>query len=37
MLTVAEFALLKDRAPYLCEALTRVVSAVNVARQRAAS
>jgi hypothetical protein len=37
MLTVAEFAPLKDRDPYLYETLTRVVSAVNVTSQRAAS
>src|SRR5258708_2106391 len=35
MLTVAQLAPLKDRDPYLYETLTRIVSAVNAASQRA--
>jgi hypothetical protein len=35
MLTVAQLAPLKDRDPYLCETLTKIVSAVNATSQRA--
>src|SRR3984957_18263580 len=35
MLTVAQLAPLKDRDPYLYETLTKIVSAVNSARQAA--
>src|ERR1700719_348717 len=35
MLTVAQLTRVKDRAPYLYETLTRIVSAVNATSQRA--